>query len=326
MDEVKISIIIPVYNSEQFLEKCLNSVLNQTLKEIEVIVVNDGSTDSSYKIMKKIIDNRLILINKKNEGVSSARNQALKLVKGKYVLCIDSDDWIDSRYLEDVYLKAEEENLDVVVTNYYYDKQNKSHYMTDLEISEKEIISGEEYIKIFFEKSLKGFNWNKLIKSSLFINNKIYYSKEIKMMEDTLFLIKILKNSKKIGKLNKGYYHYLQHETNATRKINFKHLKSVENVFKELRLEFEDQIELSQIIKEKEVSSLLGVFFNIRKEIKIDYFYKYYIPKIKKIKSKIKEESLKKKIMIKSIQIFPYKFTINIWRQIYCLKNILKRQ
>lgn len=324
MYKIKISVIIPIYNGEKFIEKCLNSILNQTLKDIEVIVVNDGSTDNSYEIINKIVDNRLILISKKNEGVSSARNQALKIAKGKYILCIDSDDWIETNYLEDVYLKAEIERLDIVVTDYYYDKQDKSYYMKDLVLNDDEIISGKKYIEIFFKKNLKGFNCNKLIKSSLFKINRIYYNEEVNMMEDMLFLIKILNYSKKVGKLNKAYYHYLQHEKNATRKINLKHLKSIENVFNELHLNFKEQLELLQIIKEKEIYSLCWAFFNNDRKVGINYFYDNYISKIKKIKNKKIEENLKNKILIKSIQIFPYKFTINIWKQIYFIKNTLK--
>ncbi|MEG0236527.1 glycosyltransferase family 2 protein [Cetobacterium sp.] len=324
MYKIKISVIIPIYNGENFIEKCLNSILNQTLKDIEVIVVNDGSTDNSYEIINKIVDNRLILISKKNEGVSSARNQALKIAKGKYILCIDSDDWIETNYLEDIYLKAEIERLDIVVTDYYYDKQDKSYYMKDLVLNDDEIISGKKYIEIFFKKNLKGFNWNKLIKSSLFKINRIYYNEEVNMMEDMLFLIKILNYSKKVGKLNKAYYHYLQHEKNATRKISLKHLKSIENVFNELHLNFKEQLELLQIIKEKEIYLLCWAFFNNDRKVGINYFYDNYISKIKKIKNTKIEESLKNKILIKSIQIFPYKFMINIWKQIYFIKNTLK--
>lgn len=109
MENIKISVIIPVYKTEKFLEKCIRSVMNQTLKELEIICINDGSPDNSLKILKSLEreDKRLKIINQENQGVSKARNTAITIAKGKYCINIDSDDWIEKNYLEEMYNIAE---------------------------------------------------------------------------------------------------------------------------------------------------------------------------------------------------------------------------
>lgn len=103
MEYPLVSIIVPVYNNEKYIERCLNSILNQTYTNIQIIVINDGSTDNSYKICKKYAeqDNRIFLISQKNSGVSSARNTGLKEAKGEVLSFIDSDDWVHERFIED---------------------------------------------------------------------------------------------------------------------------------------------------------------------------------------------------------------------------------
>ena len=103
---IKVSIIIPVYNVEKYLQKCLESLVNQTLKEIEIICINDGSTDKSEEILKIFAqkDDRIIVVNKENEGQSVARNVGIKLAKGEFLGFVDSDDWVDLDFFEKLYL------------------------------------------------------------------------------------------------------------------------------------------------------------------------------------------------------------------------------
>ena len=102
-NKIKISVMVPIYNTSQYLEKCLKSIISQSLKEIEIICVNDGSTDNSLEILEEFAkeDKRIIIVNKKNGGLTSARNAALKIARGKYCLNIDSDDWIEQEYFKD---------------------------------------------------------------------------------------------------------------------------------------------------------------------------------------------------------------------------------
>lgn len=230
--EIKISIIIPIYNAEKYLKRCLESIITQSLKEIEIICVNDGSTDNSLEILEKFQENndRIIIINKKNSGASSARNTALKIVKGKYCLNIDSDDWIEQGYLEDLYNKAEKDNLDITITNIIFDfkDSNKKNYIiNDLKIEDSKVISGKEYVKKFFIENSYGYTWNKLIKRELYTKNNLWYDEEIFLLEDLEILMQLSYYAERIGKLNKAYYHYIQGENNGSQKFRVERLKDI---------------------------------------------------------------------------------------------------
>ena len=115
----KISIIIPVYNGEKYIEKCLDSIKNQTFKDYEVLIINDGSKDNTKKLIEKYLnDKRFKLFNRTNHGIGASRNFGLDESSGEYICFIDSDDYVDKKYLEKLYNKILKENLDIVVCNY----------------------------------------------------------------------------------------------------------------------------------------------------------------------------------------------------------------
>lgn len=128
-NEIKISVIVPAYNIEQYIERCLISIKNQTLDDIEIIVVNDGSIDNTLSKIKKCSsgDNRIKIINKKNQGSIEARKSGLKEATGKYILFVDGDDWLEKDALNILYKKAEEDLADIVIYNAFdvYDNINK---------------------------------------------------------------------------------------------------------------------------------------------------------------------------------------------------------
>ena len=235
---IKISIIIPVYNAEQYLEQCLESVIKQSLKEIEIICVNDGSIDNSLRILEEYSrkDNRIIIINQENGGSSKARNSALQIAKGEYCLNIDSDDWIEEGYFEAIYNKAKKENLDIVISNYYLifyiKKENKEK--VDLKLKKGEIIEGSQYILLLLTENFIGYMWNKLIKRKLFIQNNVKYNNDIFLLDDMNILIKLAYHAKRIGKLEEAYYYYRIGENNGTKKINFNYYYDIKNCFEDL--------------------------------------------------------------------------------------------
>ena len=118
----EVSIIIPVYNNEKYIEKCIHSVLNQTFGELEIIAVNDGSTDESGKILKNLEreDVRIILLEQNNQGVAAARNLGVKKSTGKYITFVDGDDYLKNDYIEKMYDLAEKESLDMVISGLTY--------------------------------------------------------------------------------------------------------------------------------------------------------------------------------------------------------------
>ncbi len=203
MKEIKVSVIIPVYNVEKYIRQCLESIINQTLKEIEIIIVNDGTRDNSMKIVEEyILDERIRVINKENGGLSSARNTGILAAQGKYICFIDSDDFIEKSMLEELYNIIEEKNFDVVDSDIFlYD--DKSY-----EIKERK---NKEYLKI--EKGLtlwEKYNvevWNKIYRKSFLLDNNIFFEEGI-IHEDDLFSIKILSSTNKIGHINRSFYYY----------------------------------------------------------------------------------------------------------------------
>lgn len=230
--EIRISIIIPIYNAEKYLKRCIESIITQSLKEIEIICVNDGSIDNSLEILKKFQeeDKRIIIINKENGGASSARNSALKIAKGEYCLNIDSDDWIEQGYLEAIYNRAKKDDLDITISNIIFDfkdKSQKNYNISDLDINDKKIITGKEYINLFFSGNGYGYTWNKLIKRDVYFKNNLWYDEKIFLLEDVEILMTLSYYAQKIGKLNKAYYHYIQGENNGSKKIKVDRLYDI---------------------------------------------------------------------------------------------------
>ena len=121
----KISLIVPVYNTSKYLRKCLDSLITQTYKDIEIIVINDGSIDNSEEIIKLYRDKRLKYISKKNEGIGKTRNLGIENATGNYIAFVDSDDYLDKNFCKKMIKKADEDNCDIVICNYFEDRNDK---------------------------------------------------------------------------------------------------------------------------------------------------------------------------------------------------------
>ena len=164
MAKPKVSIIVPVYNVEKYLEKCLDSLVMQTLKDTEIIVVNDGSTDSSSEIIKKYEEKyeNIKSYSKKNGGLSDARNYGLKYVTGEYVAFLDSDDYVDKTLYEKMYNKAIEEKADYVECDYIWEFPDESRIDTGIRYKNK--------FEMFTYARVVA--WNKLIKTEIILENE----------------------------------------------------------------------------------------------------------------------------------------------------------
>ncbi|MHD0314255.1 glycosyltransferase [Fusobacterium varium] len=282
--EIKVSVIIPVYNTEKYLEKCLDSVLKQTLEKIEIIAINDGSKDSSKDILEKYsIFEKFRIINKKNEGASKTRNLGINLAKGKFIYFMDADDYIEKNMLLEMYDKAEKDNLDIVVCDYYNEDFKTRKYVKNLDIKENEIISGVEYARYLLqsEKKIVPSIWGKMIRRSIYINNNIRFPENIFIGEDTVLGIKTAYFSKKVGKINKPFYHYIIHEAQGTKIIDkekefldkWNGIKEIE-IFLKNKPDFED-------FKEGIEKNRIVFYLQIFKQLKyIKYLNKEWLEKI----------------------------------------------
>lgn len=202
---IKISVIIPIYNAERTLKKCLDSILNQSLKEIEIILINDGSKDKSDNICKEYLqkDKRVLYINKKNEGCSTTRNLGITIAKGKYLTFVDPDDYLEKEMYRTMYDIAEKNNLDIIICGFKILDENYNY------LEKVEPIRYLEKVNYFKIKN-KSFNspCNKLYKKELLKNNNIYFPKNTHMGEDLVFNIKSFYFSEKIDVVKECYYNY----------------------------------------------------------------------------------------------------------------------
>lgn len=236
MSEVLISVIIPVYNLENYINKCLSSVGNQTFENIEIIVIDDGSTDNSKLVINEHVvqDNRIIYIEKENRGVSSARNKGIEVAKGKYITFVDGDDYINPFMLEELISKAEKDLLNLVLCFH-------SSTSVDFLKIEDNTITAEEYIKYILEGKVPRTACGILYKLEIIKNNNLYFDNDLHYGEDMLFTIKFLLLSKnKVGICPHPFYIVGQREESAIRTMNIDQFEKIqllafkmEEVFKE---------------------------------------------------------------------------------------------
>lgn len=204
---IKVSIIVPVYNVEDYLKKCLVSLANQTLDNIEIIAINDGSTDNSLEILYEFEKkyNNIIIINKENGGQSSARNLGLKHAKGEYIGFVDSDDFIDENMFFELYKIAKIYGLDIAHCNYinWYGESSSKNYPYDFLNKETEVMSGKKYFQLDPSVSVcdKIFKRSFLEKINFKFENGIY-------AEDALLLPQVFYYARRVKYINKYLYYY----------------------------------------------------------------------------------------------------------------------
>ena len=310
-EQPQVSIIVPVYNVENYIERCLNSLVNQTFKDIEIITINDGSTDKSLELINKYVkeDIRVSVIDLGDEGVSYCRNLGIEKANGKYIMFVDSDDWIDSNMIEAMYKKAEENKLDLVMCSYI--REFKDHSKEKIFNLPEEIIYKEDKVKNELLRKLVGpvkeelsnpemldalgTVWGKLYRADILKENKIKFVdlKEIGSAEDTLFNIFTFNYLKKVMFLNKPMYHYWRdNPKSVTSQYNSK-LKEQRKVFFKYISDFIKENNFEQVFEEalnnRICTSVLGLgLIECSKNNKISG-----INKIKNIKKIINEEYIR---------------------------------
>lgn len=233
--KIKVSIIVPVYNVEKYLKRCLDSITNQTLKELEIICINDGSTDNSLKILKQYAhkDKRISIINKQNEGLSVARNTGMEAASGEYIGFVDSDDWVDLNYFEKLYTAAEKYNCDMAASGIIrLHKWNKKFHLKFEE--EKVADNTDEKFEICDVPELS-YVWNKIYKRESFMSKNLRFEEGI-FFEDVIMTPKILYSLGKLVTVPDTYYYYWRNPnstvTKRTDKVNndsiYAHNKALE--------------------------------------------------------------------------------------------------
>lgn len=220
MENIKISIIIPVYNTEKYISKCIESVCNQTYHNLEIICIDDGSTDLSGKIVDDYSkeDSRIIAVHQENKGESNARNRGLRISEGQYIAFVDCDDWIESDMYETLINCAEKDNLDMVASSWFMDDdfssiQIKNKLEVNLDIFGKEELLGYIYKRDYY----RGFAymWNKLYKREVLTDdygNMVKFDEQLKLGGDVLYLAEAAVRTERAKYIDKAFYHYYQRE------------------------------------------------------------------------------------------------------------------
>lgn len=231
----KISIIIPIYNVEQFLPKCLDSIIKQTYKNLEIILVNDGSTDTCPQICDKYAtkDSRIKVIHKENGGLSDARNAGFQFVTGDYLAFVDSDDLVSLDFYENLLKISIQKNADIVESGIlkFTDEKDLQNLQQDNSVEEFET---EKALELLMKEQLKQVVWNKLYKTNI-VNNLLF--EKGKIHEDEFWTYQIFARAKKIVKTNYPLYFYRQQEESImAEKYSIRRLSGVEA--REKRLEF----------------------------------------------------------------------------------------
>ena len=223
----KVSVVILTYNFAEYIEACVRSVINQSLKEIEIIIINDGSTDETADIIHTIRDERTTVVNKENGGVSSARNEGFNRAKGEYVFQLDGDDYIDANYLEQLYCAAKEKNADVLIATGYIEEYENTSVLKSIDATE---IHGD-LLKDMLLGNILGYSWLKLYKTTTFKENNIQYPLNVSYAEDLITDLYFLRHCKSSVIFNNTtYVHYRQREKSLSNYKNDKTLHDQETL------------------------------------------------------------------------------------------------
>lgn len=203
-----VSVIVPVYKAEKYMRKCIDSILGQTLQDIEVLLVDDGSPDESGRICDEYAgkDTRVRVFHKENGGVSSARQMGLDNAVGKYLIHADPDDWTEKDMLEELYHAAEEAKADMVICDFFWESGKSSSVCRQ----QPPALDSDSVLTSLFQ-GLHGSCWNKLVRTELFRKYDVGFKDGLSFCEDLMINARLLRNPLRVAYLNKPFYHYVQH-------------------------------------------------------------------------------------------------------------------
>lgn len=309
----KVSVIVPIYNSEKYLEKCINSIINQTYANLEIILVNDGSTDNSLKICQEFskMDERILVYSKINEGVSKARNKGIEISSGEYIVFVDADDTIHENYIKIM--------LENSVDNYYLIKSNFKNSIKAKLYSKEEFLNGLISGKVF------GACWGYLFCREIL--KDIYFDNNTSYMEDAIFMVRYLLKVKYVKVIKEELYNY-NYNTNSLTNIK----KNIERKIDQYLYSIE-QIE-NILIENGEMNESYKRYLNNRKIgiLESGMSKLYDVEEIKKLLNKkkilevinIKTNSLKYKLFIMIARKKSYKKMLSYIKLRHFLKKLIK--
>lgn len=228
---VPISVIIPVYNQSKYLKRCLDSVLNQSFNQLEIILINDGSTDESPQLCDEFAkkDDRITVIHQNNGGVSNARNSGLKIARGEYVHFMDSDDFLDDGFYNDLYNLAQSREADIICSEYYQEyRDKKGEFFLNTNATEQLTMTrNEAIVALLSGKRVSYSTCDKLFKRNIIADIK--FNEHISHNEDFLFVYEAVKRISRLFYTSHAYFHYCHNPKSAIRtSFNHKRMTAID--------------------------------------------------------------------------------------------------
>ncbi|WP_320047926.1 glycosyltransferase family 2 protein [uncultured Ilyobacter sp.] len=291
-----VSIIVPIYNAELYLDKCINSLLSSSYENLEIILINDCSPDNSEEVIKKYAekDKRIVYLkNEKNLKVSETRNIGIEKARGEYIIFVDADDYISNDWIGNLVETIEEKKADVVIGSA---KQFRGDQVKEYRIRDLNREKWLDFKKIRLNKN--SVIWNKIYKRELIEKNGIRFNKDIKLGEDLVFIYKVLSKTNKIFYNNQGAYFYrTENEKSAMNKAtSLDKVEEIEKVYKEL-LSYSKTIKNINrgVLKKQACDILFHYYWSYKKypidkiSIKKEFPSLFFIMYLKYLKKRIKE-------------------------------------
>ena len=240
--DIKVSVIMPIYNAYDYLRPAIDSVLDQTLREIELICVDDGSTDNSYELIKEYQqqDDRIRIVTETNAGPALARNNGIKRARGEYLAFLDADDFFEPTLLEKLYRMAKEKDLDIAIADYDIYNNRKATFEKVQQAEHNEVFDATGVTsknlcpdKIFL--STNGAAWNKLFRRSFVTDKQIWFLRDVKIYEDVYFVVSALSLAESVGKLSEVLIHHRVYTEQSRAKQFRKYYAQVPSVYFEMK-------------------------------------------------------------------------------------------
>ena len=325
----KFSVIMPVYNVEKYLDKSIESLLKQTYKNFELLIINDGSKDKSQEIIEKYSSENSCIKSfiKENGGLSDARNYGLDRAQGEYIIFIDSDDYVEENYLECVNSKIEKNKIDLLINGYFVDYVDENEQLIEQKIvkpNEKMFNRGESRVNIN-DFSILGYAWNKVYRSEIIRKNKLYFKEGISYVEDIMFNSEYIKKCDSVYFYNECFNHYIQRTRETLGKKYYENIfelnemsdKALTEILKFLNY---NECEITNIISEKKFNNTSWVIEIIVSQKEKDKYWK--IEKIKK-QLELYNKQNNKYINTKNLKsiIISFLYNIESAKLIYIMKR-----
>lgn len=317
MESPKISVIVPVYKAENYLHKCVDSLLSQTFTDFEIILVDDGSPDRSGELCDSYAkkDSRIRVIHKENGGVSSARQCGMDNARGEYTIHADPDDWVERDMLEELYRKAKEDNADMVICDFYQMFPYKQVCTCQCPSS----LDARNVLRDLFQR-LHGSCCNKLVRRACYNKYEIKFPKKLNICEDFFVNAALLKHPIKVSYVNKAFYHYDRsvNPNSITRAMLPNHLAQDEKIIETVEALFPKKE--YAVERSSQICNALFHIFEIS-----NYSNKEFKDKYGQYKSTIKEAILIPTINRKMLSLsFAGYYRLVVYVYTYGYKNLIK--